>query len=54
MHLRPLERALRAYRSRLRSGDKVSEVALVADRRIEAFRAHGAALIYELSVYEKK
>ncbi len=53
-HLRPLERALRAYRARLRAGEAVSEVALVADRRIEAFRAHGAALTYELSVYEKK
>ena len=53
-HLRPLERALRAYRARLRTGDSVSEVALEADRRIEAFRAHGAALTYELSVYEKK
>ena len=53
-HLRPLERALRAYRARLRTGDNVSDVALVTGRRIEAFRAHGAALTYELAVYEKK
>ncbi|MHC4547575.1 MAG: methyltransferase domain-containing protein [Planctomycetota bacterium] len=48
--LAPQERALRVYRRHLRAGDPLSPVALAADRRIAAFRAHSAHIAYELAV----
>jgi len=48
--LMPLERALRAYRDRLRPGDPVAPLALHVDRQISAFRAHATGVRYELAV----
>ncbi len=44
----PQERALRAYRQRLKPGDEVSPIALAAGQQIDAFRSSRVA--YELSV----
>jgi SAM-dependent methyltransferase len=48
--LAPQERALREYRRTLSVGDRIAELALAADRRISAFRAHGSFVGYELAV----
>jgi len=44
------ERALRKYRRTLSEGDRLSPVALAADRRIATFRGRGAFIAYEVSV----
>ncbi|MHC4223762.1 MAG: SAM-dependent methyltransferase [Planctomycetota bacterium] len=48
--LAPQERALRGYRRTLSVGDRIADLALAADRRISAFRAHGSFVGYELTV----
>jgi hypothetical protein len=50
--LSPLERALRAYRAGLRPGASATPLAEAAWRQVEAFRAHGAVVRYELAVVE--
>jgi SAM-dependent methyltransferase len=48
--LRPLERSLKEHREGLAAGASAAPLALDVDRQISLFRAHAAALRYELLV----
>lgn len=50
----PQERALRRYRRRLGRSGGPSPVAEAAARQIEAFRAHGSRIAYELAVSQRQ